>query len=234
MWQLVDLLSDERRRYEMEKRRTIPKRRPDPPTFVDIAPLADKSDADVARALGCTTAASSRYLVQYIQDERSGRYDEKLLPGQTRCEAGVKLWSLLRCHRLAVQDERWCWHHHPEPPQPPGVPRRLHPWELAQRPDGNLLAAMYGLTEQYVDLNASIRAALTRLERADEEQASGAQAPKVLTVPQAAELLGLTPRYIQRLCRERRLPFFFAGRQYRFIVADLDDWMAGRTHKSVR
>jgi excisionase family DNA binding protein len=234
MWQLVDLLCDERRRYEMEQRQKIPKRRPDPPTFVDLAPLADKSDADVARALGSTTAASTRYLIQYIQDERSGRYDENLLPEQARCEAGVKMWHLLRCHRLAVQDERWCWHHHPAPPQPPGVPRRLRPWELAQRPDGNLLAGIYELTEQLVDLNALNRSVLAKLERSDEQRASATEAPRVLTVPQAAELLGITQRRIRHLCRERRLPFFRTGREYRFVVADLDKWMADRTHKAVR
>jgi excisionase family DNA binding protein len=234
MWQLVDLLCDERRRYEMEQRKKIPKQRPDPPTFVDIAPLADKSDVDVARALGCTTAASTRYLVQYIQDERSGRYDEKLLPGQARCEAGVKMWHLLRCHRLAVQDERWCWQHHPAPPQPPGVPRRLRPWELAQRPDGNLLAGIYELTEQLVDLNTLNRTVLAKLERADEQQPGRPQPRKVLTVPQAAELLGIGPQQVRIMCKERRIPFFLAGRRYRFVVADLEKWMADRTHKSVR
>lgn len=50
-----------------------------------------------------------------------------------------------------------------------------------------------------------------------------------LTVPQAAEHLNTSVRFIRRLIAERRVGFFRVGRHVRFAVADLDAFVqAGR------
>jgi excisionase family DNA binding protein len=42
----------------------------------------------------------------------------------------------------------------------------------------------------------------------------------------AAEYLGRTERYVQRLVDERRLPHYVVGRRLRFAPADLDEFLA--------
>ncbi len=50
-----------------------------------------------------------------------------------------------------------------------------------------------------------------------------------LSVPEAAERLGVTPRFIRRLVAERRIPYLKLGRHVRFDPADLDAFLtAGR------
>ncbi|OSY38020.1 excisionase family DNA binding protein [Pseudonocardia autotrophica] len=50
-----------------------------------------------------------------------------------------------------------------------------------------------------------------------------------LTVPQAAEHLNTSVRFVRRLIAERRITFFRVGRHVRFAVADLDAFVqAGR------
>jgi excisionase family DNA binding protein len=40
-----------------------------------------------------------------------------------------------------------------------------------------------------------------------------------------AEVLGVTPRHIQRLVAERRIPYLKVGRFVRFDRAELNDWL---------
>lgn len=47
-----------------------------------------------------------------------------------------------------------------------------------------------------------------------------------LTVPQAAEYLNTSERFIRRLVAERRVAFHRVGRRLRFAVADLDAWLS--------
>jgi excisionase family DNA binding protein len=50
-----------------------------------------------------------------------------------------------------------------------------------------------------------------------------------LSVPEAAERLGVSPRFIRRLVAERRIPYLKLGRHVRFDPADLDAFLiAGR------
>lgn len=52
---------------------------------------------------------------------------------------------------------------------------------------------------------------------------------RYLTVPEAAEYLNTSVRFIRRLVAERRIAFHKAGTHVRLAVADLDDYMhAGR------
>jgi excisionase family DNA binding protein len=61
---------------------------------------------------------------------------------------------------------------------------------------------------------------------------------RYITVPDAAEYLGVSVRFVRRLVAERRIAFHKAGARVLFAVADLDAFMlAGRvepiTHASV-
>jgi len=43
----------------------------------------------------------------------------------------------------------------------------------------------------------------------------------LLTVPEAAKVLGTTTRFVRRLVAERRIAFYRVGRHLRFDTADL-------------
>lgn len=47
-----------------------------------------------------------------------------------------------------------------------------------------------------------------------------------LSVPEAAERLGVSPRFVRRLVAERRIPYLKLGRHVRFDPADLDAFLA--------
>jgi excisionase family DNA binding protein len=47
-----------------------------------------------------------------------------------------------------------------------------------------------------------------------------------LTVPQTAEYLNTSERFVRRLIAERRIAFHHVGRHVRFALTDLDEWMA--------
>jgi excisionase family DNA binding protein len=51
----------------------------------------------------------------------------------------------------------------------------------------------------------------------------------LLTVTEAAERLRVSPRTVQRLYRDRKLPFIRIGGQVRFPDAALTDWIASQT-----
>jgi DNA binding domain, excisionase family len=52
---------------------------------------------------------------------------------------------------------------------------------------------------------------------------------KFLTVPQAAEYLSTSERFVRRLIAERRVAFHHVGRHVRFRLCDLDAFVnAGR------
>ena len=51
----------------------------------------------------------------------------------------------------------------------------------------------------------------------------------LLSVTETAELLGVSPGYVRRLVRERRIPHHKIGKYLRFRSGDLDTWVeAGR------
>jgi excisionase family DNA binding protein len=47
----------------------------------------------------------------------------------------------------------------------------------------------------------------------------------LIDISSVARILGVTPRHIQRLVAERRIPFLKIGRFVRFDRADLDVWL---------
>jgi len=49
--------------------------------------------------------------------------------------------------------------------------------------------------------------------------------PKLLTIDELAERLGVTPRHIRRLVAERRVPFLRVGRFIRFDPAKIATWL---------
>jgi excisionase family DNA binding protein len=218
---------DEWRRLEAE-RAGDRRPRPEAPPFVDITPMASLTDVQVARELGCTTNKEARELAPYVADERSGLHDRAVPEGRQRCEAGVKAWRLLRCPRSAVFEQRWCTQHHPTPPAPLGPDRRLSPWDLDVRPDGELVRAVYELTDRISGLEAIVNAALARLERV-EERAESVDPLALLTAEQAAELLGVKKHTVYNLCQRNRIPFIRWGRALRFRSTDLDEWLATKS-----
>lgn len=62
------------------------------------------------------------------------------------------------------------------------------------------------------------------------------RAGRLLTIEEAAERLGVTPRMIRRLTTSRRLPFVKVGRLVRFREADLahcvDEWTVPAVERS--
>jgi excisionase family DNA binding protein len=60
-------------------------------------------------------------------------------------------------------------------------------------------------------------------------------APRLLTVGEAAERLGTSPRFIRRLIAERRIAYTRLGRHVRIAVVDIDAFIAaGRVEPLVR
>jgi excisionase family DNA binding protein len=61
-------------------------------------------------------------------------------------------------------------------------------------------------------------------------------AARLLTIEQAAERLGVTPRMIRRLTASRRLPFVKVGRLVRFRDTDIaqcvDEWTVPAVERS--
>lgn len=51
---------------------------------------------------------------------------------------------------------------------------------------------------------------------------------KLLTTAQAAERLGLSLKYVYRLCDEKKLPYIRVGTAIRFDPAELDAWIDAR------
>jgi excisionase family DNA binding protein len=53
---------------------------------------------------------------------------------------------------------------------------------------------------------------------------TGSGAP-LIDIHGVAEVLGVTPRHIQRLVAERRIPYFKVGRFVRFDPGELNEWL---------
>lgn len=51
---------------------------------------------------------------------------------------------------------------------------------------------------------------------------------KYLTVPETAEYLNTSERFVRRLIAERRIAFHHVGRHVRFALSDLDAWLAAQ------
>jgi excisionase family DNA binding protein len=234
--QLLALLVDEHRREEYERSGThVRKVRPDPPDFLDLTPYAHLSDAELSAEIGLTSRGSKRP-AQQVVDERSGLRDSRIPPGRTRCEAGVKWWALLRCHRSAIEEERWCRQHHPAPPPPLHESPRLHPWDVSLRPDGPLLRAVYELSDRVAEQTATLEVALARLDQAETREARLDEMPQnLLNITGLADYLGLSRQTVDNMVKEHRIPFVrISERRVRFERRAIDDWLTKKTHKPVR
>ncbi|MEO7556366.1 MAG: helix-turn-helix domain-containing protein [Acidimicrobiales bacterium] len=51
--------------------------------------------------------------------------------------------------------------------------------------------------------------------------------PRLLTIPQLAEYLGVNERHIRRLVQERRVPFIKWGHLIRFEPKEIAAWLKG-------
>ncbi len=58
-----------------------------------------------------------------------------------------------------------------------------------------------------------------------EDEVKPVSKPRLLSVEQVAERLGVAPRYVRRLAAERRIRFFKVGHLLRFAEDDLDEWI---------
>ncbi len=50
----------------------------------------------------------------------------------------------------------------------------------------------------------------------------------LLSIPETAELLGVTPRWVRRAVEERRFPYHKVGKLVRFAPDDLEVYLATR------
>ena len=57
------------------------------------------------------------------------------------------------------------------------------------------------------------------------ESPAEALTSSLIDIPCVAQVLGVTPRHIQRLVAERRIPYLKIGRFVRFDRAELDVWL---------
>ncbi|MCA1605992.1 MAG: helix-turn-helix domain-containing protein [Acidobacteria bacterium] len=48
---------------------------------------------------------------------------------------------------------------------------------------------------------------------------------KYLSVPETADYLNTSERFVRRLIAERRVAFHHVGRHVRFALSDLDEWL---------
>lgn len=190
-------------------------------------------DRRLARQLGASGRGHIDYLARAVALERSGEYDRAVPAGRTRCEAGLVTKVLLRCPRVAGRDRRWCWQHDPEPPAPPPVAIRPADEDLRYRPDGEVLRAVFEMTDRVDQLAGLVNATLARLERL--EQRALEPGPQTLwTVPEAANYLGVTRHSVYAMVREARLPFVRLGRSIRLRPADLEEHVAGKARPEAR
>ncbi len=60
-----------------------------------------------------------------------------------------------------------------------------------------------------------------------------ATSQQLLDVAQAADRLGVTPRFIRRLVFERRLAYIKVGKYVRFEAADLEEWLSAHRVEAV-
>lgn len=63
-------------------------------------------------------------------------------------------------------------------------------------------------------------------ETKDMTRQTGSASAPLLDVGQAAERLGVTPRFIRRLVFERRVAYIKVGKYVRFDASDLEAWLA--------
>jgi excisionase family DNA binding protein len=54
---------------------------------------------------------------------------------------------------------------------------------------------------------------------------------ETFTIDEVAEALKLHPYTVRRLCRERKIPAFKFGGQWRFKKEDIERWVNRRTEK---
>jgi excisionase family DNA binding protein len=52
--------------------------------------------------------------------------------------------------------------------------------------------------------------------------------PRLLTIDQLAEHLGITTRHVRRLIAERRVPYLKVGKLVRFDPGEIAGWLDGR------
>jgi len=50
--------------------------------------------------------------------------------------------------------------------------------------------------------------------------------PRLLTAKEAADFIGWHPEYIRRLARQKRIPAVRIGREWRFYLSHLQEWIA--------
>lgn len=55
--------------------------------------------------------------------------------------------------------------------------------------------------------------------------------PKTFTVEEVAEALRIHPYTVRRLCREKKMPCFKIGGQWRFRKDKIDQWSKGKESK---
>jgi len=58
---------------------------------------------------------------------------------------------------------------------------------------------------------------------------SGTQGNELLTGPEACRHLRITQRMLYRYLRDRQIPSFKLGNEWRFVRSDLDEWAQHRT-----
>lgn len=50
--------------------------------------------------------------------------------------------------------------------------------------------------------------------------------PHLLNIQEAADFLDWTPGYVRRLARQQRIPAYKVGREWRFYLSKLQEWIA--------
>jgi excisionase family DNA binding protein len=60
------------------------------------------------------------------------------------------------------------------------------------------------------------------------------QKPALMTVGEVAAYLKVHPKTIYRLAKRKELPSFRIGREYRFRLSEIDEWITKRARASLK
>lgn len=208
-----------------------------PAPHLNLSTVAGLSDIQVARTMASGPPPRLRALASAVRSERASQRHEPVLPGRRRCEAGLPNWGMLQCTRLALPSGDWCWQHDPTP-RDPQTADRVTPADLAARPDGEVLRALYVNGESLDELVVRLAHVSARLEILEQRIAGPttptAQPTGLLDVKAAAELLGVAAQTVYRLTKAKQIPYVRVGSLIRFKPEELQVWLTKRQLPAVK
>lgn len=210
-----------------------------PEIAVDLAPLAELSDREVAICLGSRKPDLDAHL---IAQERSGANDKKRPYGLARCQ-GASGRLGLQCRNTTLRDQPWCGVHLPKVIPPAALPQKVEKPVLRQppavpsesaAPDDTQQQALPPVVEGVREAVEQVVHLLTEIARQVAALSARPTKPKpLLTVEEAAEYLHISTQYLYKLTKEKLVPYVRLGNSLRFETAALEKWVRDKSIPAV-